>query len=691
MARHSLPSSVQNRFVSAASVERRVAELREKIEKANYEYHVLDLPTIADEAYDALMRELQSLESAHPELVTPESPTQRVGAPASTRFAPVEHAAPMLSLSNAFNEEELRAFDQRVRKLLGRDDVGYVCELKIDGLAMNLTYLDGKFVQGATRGDGFVGEDVTGNLRTIKSIPLSLREPVKGRVDVRGEVYLPTASFDATNKERAERGEPLFANPRNAAAGAVRQLDPKATAKRNLAMWAYSAAGLEVASQRELLKRLRKLGLRVNPHWGTAGTLDDVIRFIGDWKEKRHTLDYGTDGVVVKVDRFADQERLGYVARSPRWATAFKFPAEQATTTIEDILLYVGRMGTLTPVAALAPVLVGGTTVKRATLHNLDEVRRLDVRKGDRVVIQRAGDVIPEVVRVETDAREKGTTYPEFDMPARCPVCEGPVIHPEGEVAYYCGNPLCPAKSGQRIGHFVSRGGMDIEGVGWALVTQLQEKGLVTDPADLFFLTKEQLLELDRFAEKSATNIYERIHAAKRRPLSRILLALGIRHVGDSTADDLARWLAERLPKDADLGAVFEVLRSVSVDELQSIEGIGGVVAESIKEYFARPEEQEFLEKLVRAGITPVMPAPRPSTATGPFAGKTVVFTGTLERRSREDAEALVRSLGGKITGTVSAKTDLVVAGPGAGSKLEKANKIGVRVVDEETFEGMLP
>jgi DNA ligase (NAD+) len=675
----------------ATSNEKRVAELREKIEKANYEYHVLDQPTIADEAYDALMRELQSLEAAHPELVTPESPTQRVGAPASTRFAPVQHAAPMLSLSNAFNEEELRAFDQRVRKLLGRDDLGYVCELKIDGLAINLTYQDGKFVQGATRGDGLVGEDVTGNLRTIRSIPLTLREPVQGRIDVRGEVYLPTASFETTNKERVERGEPPFANPRNAAAGAVRQLDPKATAKRNLAMWAYSAAGLDVASQSELLERLEELGLRVNPDRRVAKTLDEVIQFILESKEKRHTLKYGTDGVVVKVDRIADQERLGYVARNPRWATAYKFPAEQATTTIEDILVYVGRMGTLTPVAALAPVLVGGTTVKRATLHNLDEVRRLDVRKGDRVIIQRAGDVIPEVVRVETDAREKGKTYPEFDMPAKCPVCGGDVIHPEGEVAYYCGNPVCPAKSGQRIGHFVSRGGMDIEGVGWALVTQLQEKGLVADPADLFFLTKEQLLELDRFAEKSASNIYERIQAAKRRPLSRILLALGIRHVGDSTADDLARWLTERLPKDADLGAVFEVLRTVSVEELQSIEGIGGVVAESIKEYFSRPEEQEFLDKLVRAGIVPMMPKPRPATAAGPFAGKTVVFTGTLERRSREDAEALVRSLGGKITGTVSPKTDLVVAGPGAGSKLEKANKIGVRVVDEATFEGMLP
>jgi DNA ligase (NAD+) len=683
---------VQNRRVATSSAERRVADLREKIEKANYEYHVLDRPTIADEAYDALMRELQSLETAHPELVTPESPTQRVGAPASTRFAPVQHAAPMLSLSNAFDEAELRAFDQRVRKLLGRQEVGYVCELKIDGLAMNLTYMDGKFVQGATRGDGLVGEDVTGNLRTIKSIPLTLRQPVKGRVDVRGEVYLPTASFEATNKERAERGEPLFANPRNAAAGAVRQLDPKATAKRNLAMWCYSSAGLDVAAQSELLERLSRLGLRVNPHWRTAGALDDVIRFIEEWKEKRRTLDYGTDGVVVKVDNIADQERLGYVARNPRWATAFKFPAEQATTTVEDIKVYVGRTGIFTPVAWLAPVLVGGTTVRRATLHNLDEVRRLDVRVGDRVVIQRAGDVIPEVLRAEHEARAPGQTYPEFVMPQRCPECSGAVEHVEDEVAYRCANPECPAKTGQRIGHFVGRGGFDIEGMGWALITQLQERGLVTNPADVFFVKKEHLLELDRFAEKSATNIYERIQNARRRPLERMLNALGVPHLGWTTADDLAHWLADRLPKDPSFGDVLKVLRVTTAEELKQISGIGEVVARSISDYFQRPEEQRFLQRLAEADLRPIVPAARPVAAeSGPFAGKTVVFTGTLERRSREDAEALVRSLGGKITGTVSAKTDLVVAGPGAGSKLEKANKIGVRVVDEATFEGMLP
>lgn len=669
----------------------RIAELRERIDKANYEYHVLDTPTIADEAYDALMRELRELETKHPELVTPDSPTQRVGAPASNRFAPVEHGRPMLSLANAFDEAELRAFDQRVRKGLGREDVGYVCELKIDGLAINVRYEDGKFVQGATRGDGVVGEDVTANLKTIKSIPLAFRRKVAGRVDVRGEVYLPTASFEATNKERADRGEPLFANPRNAAAGAVRQLDPKATAKRNLAMWSYSAAGLDVGSQRELLERLRDLGVRTNPHWRPARSVDEVLAFITEWREKRHDLDYGTDGVVVKVDRIEDQERLGFVSNNPKWAIAFKFPAEQAKTTIEDIKVYVGRTGVFTPVAWLAPVIVGGTTVRRATLHNLDEVRRLDVRVGDQVVIQRAGDVIPEVVRVEHEARAKGTSYPEFAMPERCPECGGAVEHAEDEVAYRCANPECPAKTGQRIGHFVSRGGFDIEGVGWSLITQLQERGLVTNPADVFFVTKDQLQGLDRFAEKSATNIYDRIQNARKRPLARMLNALGVPHVGWTTAEDLAQWLAERLPKDATFADVLRTLRATTADELQSIDGVGEVVARSISEHFQRPEEQRFLDRLSEAALQPIMPAPRAVAPTsGPFAGKTVVFTGTLELRSREEAEALVRSLGGKTSGSVSAKTDLLVAGPKAGSKLEKARQLGVKVVDEATFDAML-
>ncbi|HEX9496216.1 MAG TPA: NAD-dependent DNA ligase LigA [Candidatus Limnocylindria bacterium] len=674
--------------------QKRVAELREQIEKANYEYHILDAPTIDDFAYDALMRELQELEAEHPELVTPESPTQRVGAPPSNRFAPVEHTHPMLSLSNAFDEAEVRAFDQRVRKVLGRDDVGYVCELKIDGLAINLTYADGRFVQGATRGDGSVGEDVTANLRTVKSIPLTLREAVPGRLDVRGEVYLPTAAFEATNRERLEREEPPFANPRNAAAGAVRQLDPAQTAKRNLAMWVYSAAGLDVDSQHALLARLRELGLRTNPNVRRATDIDDVLAFIAEWGTKRHDLDYGTDGIVVKVDRVADQEALGFVSRSPRWAVAYKFPAEQATTTVEDIKVYVGRTGVLTPVAALAPVLVGGTTIRNATLHNLDEVHRLDVRVGDRVIIQRAGDVIPEVVRVEPPLVAKGKRAPrrgpEFAMPERCPVCDTPVEHREGEVAYRCPNPACPAKTGQRIGHFVSRGGFDIEGVGASLIEQLQAGGLVNDPADLFFLTKDQLLALDRFAEKSATNIYDRIQAAKRRPLHRIINALGIPQVGWSTSEDLAEWVASKVPPDARLAQVFDVLRSASAQDLQAIDGVGAKVADAIRAYLGDASETAAMDKLVKAEVVPVLPAVSAEAPAGPFAGKTVVFTGTLERRSREDAEALVKSLGGKPSGSVSAKTDLLVAGPKAGTKLEKAKQLGVKVVDEEGFEAML-
>ncbi len=675
--------------------QQRVAELREQLEKASYEYYILDQPSLDDAAYDALLRELQDLEAKHPELVTPESPTQRVGAPPAERFAAVVHAHPMLSLSNAFDEAEVRAFDQRIRKALGRDDIGYVCELKIDGLAINLTYVDGRFQQGATRGDGSVGEDVTANLRTIKSVPLTLREKLSGRVDIRGEVYLPIAAFEATNRERLARDEPPFANPRNAAAGAVRQMDPAATAKRNLAMWCYSAAGLAVDSQHALLARLRELGLRTNPNVRQAEDIDAVLAFIGEWGTKRHELDYGTDGIVVKVDRVEDQDTLGFVSRSPRWAIAYKFPAEQATTTVEDILVYVGRTGVLTPVAALAPVLVGGTTVRRATLHNLDEVHRLDVRVGDRVIIQRAGDVIPEVVRVEppgsvAKGKRAPKRGPEFAMPERCPVCETPVEHREGEVAYRCPNPTCPAKTGQRIGHFVSRGGFDIEGVGWALVEQLLTRGLIADPADLFFLTKEQLLDLDRFAEKSASNIHERIQSAKRRPLARIINALGIPQVGWSTSEDLAQWIAAKLPRDASLAQAFDVLRSASAEDLQAISGVGAKVADAIRGYLADEAEINLMDKLVKAGIVPMLPEVRAAAPGGPFRGKTVVFTGTLERRSREDAEALVRDGGGKTSGSVSAKTDLVVAGPGAGTKLEKARQLGVKVVDEEGFEAML-
>ncbi len=671
--------------MAIAKAERRAAELRVAIEKANYEYYVLDAPTISDEQYDALLRELTQLETEHPELVTPDSPTRRVGATPSERFKPVRHAAPMLSLANAFGEDELRAFDQRVRKALGREAIDYVCELKIDGLAVNLTYVDGRFTGGATRGDGITGEDITPNLRTVRAVPLTLRRKVRGRIDVRGEVYLPLRSFEGTNAERAARGEPPFANPRNAAAGAVRQVDPRKTAERDLSIFTYSAAGLEVSSQHELLGRLRDLGLRVNPDWELVHGVDEVLAVIERMRERRHALGYGTDGVVVKVDAVADQERLGYVARSPRWATAYKFPAEQATTSVEDIKVYVGRTGVLTPVAWLAPVQVGGTTVRRATLHNLDEVRRLDVRIGDRVVIQRAGDVIPEVVRAEHELRERD--LPEWRMPETCPECDGPVEHREGEVAYRCANPTCPAKQGQRLGHFVSRGAMDVEGAGWAFLTQVQEKGLVSDPADIYALTLEDLTALDRFAEKSAQNLYDRIQAAKERPLGRILYALGIPQVGETTSEDLARWLADQLADRTDLGAVFDRLRAASEEELQGIEGIGPIVARAIVSYFADEDERAFLDKLVAAGVRPVMPERGSARARSAFTGKTVVFSGTLERRSRDDAEDIVRGLGGKTSGSVTKKTDLVVAGPGAGSKRERAEQLGIKVVDEDTFE----
>jgi DNA ligase (NAD+) len=674
--------------MAPATLERRVAELRAALEKANYEYYVLDSPTISDEQYDGLLKELTGLETKHPELVTPESPTQRVGATPSERFKPVRHAAPMLSLANAFGEEELHAFDQRVRKALGRDAIEYVCELKIDGLAVNLTYVDGRFVEGATRGDGVTGEDITANLRTIKAVPLSLRQKVGGRIDVRGEVYLPVKSFEATNEERKARGEPPFANPRNAAAGAVRQVDPRKTAERDLAIFTYSAAGLDVATQHELLTRLRELGFRVNPDWKLVHGIDEVAAYLESARERRHGLGYGTDGVVIKVDKVADQERLGYVARNPRWAIAYKFPAEQATTTIEEIKVYVGRTGVLTPVAWLAPVQVGGTTVRRATLHNLDEVRRLDVRVGDRVVIQRAGDVIPEVVRAEHELRE--ADLPEWDMPERCPECNEPVEHREGEVAYKCVNPSCPAKQGQRIGHFVSRGAMDIEGAGWAFLTQVQEKGLVSDPADLYSLSLADLTALERFGDKSAQNLYDRIQAAKKRPLGRILYGLGIPQVGETTSEDLAAWLAGELGAEATLAQVVDRLRAATPEDLQAIEGIGPVVATAIASYFANDEERAFLDKLVAAGVRPVMPERRAVPAESPFAGKTVVLTGTLEHRDRKAAEDLIRRLGGKPSGSVSAKTGLVVAGPGAGTKLEKARQLGIKVIDEEEFDQLI-
>ncbi|TMD58228.1 MAG: NAD-dependent DNA ligase LigA [Chloroflexi bacterium] len=668
---------------------REAERLRRALNEHDYRYYVLDEPTISDPEYDKLRRQLEELEAEHPDLITPDSPTQRVGAPPSTRFAPVRHRAPMLSLSNAFSEEELRAFDQRVRKAVA-GDVAYNCELKIDGLAVNLAYEDGVFVSGATRGDGFTGEDVTTNLRTLRSIPMRLREPVPGRIDVRGEVYFPRAAFARLNEERQRQGEALYANPRNTAAGSVRQLDPKMTASRGLAMWCYSAADVPATTQHQLLERLSQLGLRVNlATTQLCHTVDEVLAYLETWREKRKDLEYETDGVVVKVDRVDQQERLGFVSRSPRWALAYKFPAEQAMTKIEDVKFYVGRMGTLTPVAWLTPVFVSGTTVQRATLHNMDEIARLGVRIGDSVVIRRAGDVIPEVVSVVQDARTGGER--EVTAPERCPVCNTTTEHGVGEVAYRCPNPNCPAQRAESLLHFVSRGAMDIEGAGPALIEQLRERGLANNPADIFKLKREDLEQLERFAEKSAQNLYERIQAAKRRPLERILYALGIRHVGGTTAYDLARWLGDRLERKGTLADVWRVFRESTADDLTAVEGIGPVVARSLHAYFHDPAQQSFLDTLAspEVGIELEYPAPRPQSGT-PFAGKTIVFTGTLQRRSREDAEALVVQLGGKTSGSVSRRTDMVVAGESAGSKLTKARDLGVRIIDEDEFDRLL-
>jgi DNA ligase (NAD+) len=680
----------------------RVAELRAALEDANYRYHVLDAPTIADAEYDRLLRELDELEAAHPELLTPDSPTQRVGATPTGLFAEVQHAVPMLSLGNAFGADELREFDARVRKGLGLTDadpgVAYVCELKIDGLAVSLRYEGRSFARGATRGDGYTGEDVTANLRTVRAIPLNLRaDPPGDSLEARGEVYMPRTAFAALNEQLEAEGKPRYANARNTAAGTIRQKDPAVTASRRLSVWCYSLVGVPgLASQSATLDLLRELGFPVYPHVRPASGVEDVIAFVDEWQEKRHELEYETDGVVVKVDAVAEQERLGFVSRSPRWAVAYKFPAEQVTTRLEAIEVYVGRTGALTPVAHVTPVFVGGTTVRNATLHNIDEIRRKDLRVGDMVVLQRAGDVIPEVVAPVLDART-GAEH-EWSMPTNCPVCGTAVEREEGEVVARCPNPFCAA---QRLGsllHFTGRGGMDVEGAGYAVVVQLVERGLLTEPADLYGLTVEQIEGLDRFARKSAQNLFESIQRSRRRPLWRILHGLGIRHVGGQTAIDLAAWLtaeyprAERESEKRWTKRVVGRLTSATAEELTMVFGVGAVVAASIAQFFTDEHTRDVLPHLVQAGVTFEAPEPgtRPAEADGPLAGKTVVVTGTLVGFSREEAEAAVRAAGGHPAGSVSAKTDYLVAGEKAGSKLAKAQSLGVSVLDEDAFRQLL-
>jgi DNA ligase (NAD+) len=691
----------------------RHVDLGAQVERANALYHGQDAPEISDAEYDALFRELVALETAFPALLTPDSPTQRVGGTPAGTFDEVRHRRAMLSLSNAFSHDELRAFDGRVRKGLGLpaapesvEDLRYVAELKIDGLAISLRYERGRFVQGATRGDGTTGEDVTANLRTISLIPDRLAERVD--LEARGEVFMPKAEFKRINEEREEAGLALYANPRNSGAGSLRQIDPAVTASRRLSAWFYQLVedGDVVETQTSALERLAGLGFPVNPERSSDLDIDGVIDFTDRWREARHALPYETDGVVVKVDRFGQQATLGMVSRAPRWAIAFKFPPEQVQSFVEDIVPYVGRTGTLTPVAHLTPTKVAGSTVARATLHNLDEVHRKDIRIGDRVILQKAGDVIPEVVRPILEQRTG--TEREFSMPATCPVCATPVTRDEGAVRIYCPNTGCPARLAQEFGHFVGRGGMDIEGAGWAVLSQLLERGMIHSRADFFRLTVDQLESLERFARKSAENLYGRIARARvGRPLARVLNGLGMPQVGEQTAIDLADWLAVRIPPDAyppaDADAIpdpwfaaAEVeLRRIGTDEpdrFTEVPGIGPTVATALGRWFVDEATRDVLAELVEVGVVPERPVVRPAgeKSLQPLEGKTLVVTGTLEGWSRPEAEAAIRGAGGKPAGSVSKKTDYLVAGESAGSKLAKAQELGIPIIDEAGLRRLL-
>ena len=657
---------------------KRISELRDLIEYHNRRYYQLDDPEISDYEYDKLMRELADLEERFPDIDRTASPTQRVGASPLEKFGTVTHLTPMLSLGNAFSEEEVSEFNERIKRLLGdKAEPDFVAEPKIDGVAVNLIYEKGVFLVGATRGDGLTGEDVTQNLRTIRILPLKMRprdrDGIPERIEIRGEVYLEKEAFRKLNERRVEQGESAFANPRNAAAGSLRQLDPRITAKRPLRIFCYgvgSVEGKSFTTHWDTLKMLGDWGFPTNPDIRLARDVQDCVGYYHHIESAREKLPYEIDGIVLKVNSLSLQDRLGMVSRSPRWAVAVKFAPTQATTIVEDIVIGVGRTGVLTPVAVMKPVQVGGVTVSRATLHNEDEIAKKDVRIGDTIIVQRAGDVIPEVVKV-VEGRRTGSEKP-YRMPEKCPVCGSKVVRLEGEVAHRCIDLACPAQIRENIRHFVSRGGMDIEGLGDKIVSQLLDAGLIRDPADLYAITKEQLLELERFADKSAENLIAAIARSKHPPLERLLFALGIRHVGEYVAKILAR-------KFGNVGKI----ETASQEELTAIDGIGPTIAESIFKFSHEPHNLKILRKLEQADVRPVVEKQATSTA---LAGKTFVFTGSLKGLSREKAKEIVVSLGGTATSTVSKKTDYVVAGEDPGSKFDKAKSLGVAILDEEGF-----
>ncbi|MGE5507475.1 MAG: NAD-dependent DNA ligase LigA [Chitinophagales bacterium] len=652
----------------------RAAELRRLLSYHNYRYHVLDDPKVSDAEYDRLARELVALEERYPELRTADSPTGRVGGAVLPTFAAVTHPVPLLSLANAYSADELRAFDQRVRKWLGTEEkLAYVCELKIDGLSVALTYEAGRLALGATRGDGAQGENVTANVRTIRVIPEQLNQ--KWTVAVRGEVYLPRADFAALNAAREAAGESLFANPRNAAAGSLRQLDPAVTAGRPLKAFFYQILqldGVAPRTQEEVLSFLDRAGLPVNPEWRLCPDIEAVIAYCEEWEKRRPDLPYDIDGVVVKLNDLAATARLGATGKSPRAQIAFKFPAEQVTTTIEDITWTVGRTGAVTPTAVLTPVEVAGSTVGRASLHNEDYIRKKDIRRGDTVVIQKAGDVIPEVVEVL--AHRRTGREAEFPIPTECPECGGALVRPAGEAVIRCVNPACPAQWREALIHFASRDAMNIEGLGPVVIGQLLELGLIRDPADLYRLTAEDLAQLERTGERSIQNLREAIARSKEAGLARLLFALGIRHVGET----MARTLADHFGSLA-------ALAGATREELLQVPDVGEKVADSLLDFFAEPGNREVIRKLAEAGV--VMEQAQPAqAAAGPLAGKTVVITGTLPGFGRREAEEAVRAAGGKTSDSVSKKTDFVVVGESPGSKYEKALKLGVTIIPGDEF-----
>lgn len=661
-------------YMDLQTAEQKISEVRTLLNQYGYEYYVLDKPSVPDAEYDRLMQELLELEEKFPQLKTPDSPSVRVGGEVLDVFEKVEHRTPMLSLGNAFNEQDLKDFDRRIRQAVG-DDFSYVCELKIDGLAVSLRYEDGLFIQGATRGDGTIGEDITANLRTIKSIPLRLTEPVS--LEVRGEAFMPKRSFEVLNEARKERGEELFANPRNAAAGSLRQLDTKMAASRRLDIFLYGIGNpgdLGVVSHSEGLDYLDKLGFKTNKERRKCVKIDEVIDYVNGWVEKRPHLPYEIDGIVIKIDSLEQQAALGTTAKSPRWAIAYKFPAEEVVTTLKEIELSVGRTGVITPTAILEPVKVAGTTVQRASLHNEDLIREKDIKIGDKVVIKKAGDIIPEVVNVLADQRTGEEV--DFHMPTHCPECESELVRLEGEVALRCINPKCPAQIREGLIHFVSRDAMNIDGLGEKVISQLFAEKLISDVADIYKLSYDLLIALERMGDKSVSNLLKAIEASKENSLEKLLFGLGIRHVGAKAAKTLAQ----------EFGAM-ERLASASKEDLIAINEIGDKMADSIVSFFEQEEATELLQELASFGVNMEFKGARKVSAeqsNSIFAGKTVVLTGKLERLSRNEAKEKIEALGGNVAGSVSKKTHLVIAGEDAGSKLAKAQDLGIEVWDEE-------